>query len=132
MGDMSPYFSWAEVACKGPDCCNHSAAMDLRIIELLEWFRKRVGQPVYINSGFRCRKWNSTPVSEENPTAPGSDDNSQHPKGRAVDIRKVDGFTIDEMAEILMGSSVVRGLIRYENFVHVDVRDGEPYFRDYR
>lgn len=88
------------------------------LIEVLESIRKCLNAPVTINSGYRTPEWN---------TKVGGAKCSYHMKGMAADI-VVKGHTTKEVAKI--ASEIMKkhgGVIRYTNFVHVDVREG--YYR---
>lgn len=88
------------------------------LLEVLETIRNHFNTPVIINSGYRTPSWN---------TKVGGAPNSYHCKGMAADI-VVKGHTTKEVAEIanrILGDH--GGVIRYTNFVHVDVREG--YYR---
>ena len=119
MSRLSDHFSSHEFACKGTDCCGGSSPVDGRLIDALEEFRTKVGGPVRINSGFRCLIHNRNV---------GSNDSSQHPRGRAADIAQMNGFTIDEMLTIIESIDAFSngGIGKYDDFVHVDVREDGP------
>lgn len=88
------------------------------LIEVLEEIRKHFDKPVIINSGYRTPWWN---------VRVGGAENSYHCKGMAADIR-IKGVSTDEIAKY--ASEIMKnqgGVIRYTNFVHVDVR--EKYYR---
>ncbi len=88
------------------------------LIEVLEKIRKCLNAPVIINSGYRTPEWNAKV---------GGAKCSYHMKGMAADI-VVKGHTPKEVAKI--ASEIMKnhgGVIRYTNFVHVDVREG--YYR---
>jgi uncharacterized protein YcbK (DUF882 family) len=91
----------------------------MKLVEALEEFRRKAGKPVHINSGFRCLVHNRNV---------GSDDSSQHPRGYAADIRKMEDFTIDEMVTLAKTIEAFEegGIGRYETFIHVDVRLDGP------
>lgn len=109
------HFTGAEFRCKDGTkeflyCPN--------LIELLEKIRKRLNAPIIINSGYRTPEWNAKV---------GGAECSYHVKGMAADI-VVRGHTTKEVAKIaseILGNR--GGVIRYTNFVHVDVREG--YYR---
>jgi uncharacterized protein YcbK (DUF882 family) len=95
--------------------------IDEDALEKLQSFRNVVKQPVTLNSAYR------TP--ERNKEVDGSED-SYHMKGRAFDIARIPGLTIDEMA-ILARREGFNGIGLYENFLHVDNRD-YLWTRDFR
>ena len=90
--------------------------VDQKLIDKLEKLRKRVGQPLVINSGYR------TPERNE---AIGGADGSLHKAGKAADIAKVKGLTIDEMA-VLAQEMGFDGIGKYNGRIHVDVRENGP------
>ena len=88
------------------------------LIEVLEKIRSNFNKPVIINSGYRT-PWYNLKV--------GGAENSYHCKGMAADIR-IKGVSTDKIAKY--ASEIMKnhgGVIRYTNFVHVDVREG--YYR---
>lgn len=119
MGDLSEHFSRHEFTCSGENCCGGSSPIDGRLVEALEEFRHKTGKPVHINSGFRCLVHNRKV---------GSDDLSQHPRGYAADVRKMDDFTIEEMATLAktIGAFGNGGIGCYDTFIHLDVRQDGP------
>ena len=123
MGDLSEHFSRREFVCKGRVCCGGAGPVDGRLVTALEAFRAKVGVPVHITSGFRCHTYNRSI---------GSRDTSQHPKGYAADIARIEGMSIEKMVEIAETIEDFRrgGIGRYDTFLHVDVRHaGEARWR---
>ena len=116
MGDLSENLSRWEFECS---CGCKEDTVDFELIHVLQWLRTATGEAVAITSGNRCYQWNRVPSSEG---GPGSNDYSQHPRGRAADIQ-VENYTpemvYDELDE-KFGDSISLGL--YETFVHVDTR----------
>lgn len=89
--------------------------LDDRIPPALEAYKEHVGD-FQIDSAFRCPKHNE----EE-----GGVDDSQHPKGTAVDCKSKVGKTGIEMAK---GAESIQafaagGIGTYKTFAHVDVRN---------
>lgn len=84
----------------------------------LERVREEVGNPIRILSAYRSPEYNRKI---------GSNDRSQHPQGRAADI-KVANMTAFELHGIILRLyragklPHLGGLGSYDNFVHVDVR----------
>lgn len=115
---MSKYFKRKEFACK---CgCGYSEPHPY-LLETLDTIREYVGKPIIVNSGCRCPKHNSSPQV-------GGAKNSQHVKGRAADIRSRDisaGTLWQKIRELFSMGKLprLRGLGRYDSFVHVDVRE---------
>ena len=118
MGDLSENFSSWEFACKGKGCCGGSSPVAPRLIEALEKLRLRLGEPIAINSGFRCLTHNRRI---------GSKDTSEHPKATAGDIktRKHTPAEVAEVADTIPEFSN-GGIGIYKDFTHLDVRTGDP------
>ena len=72
------YFSRAEFACKGANCCNGSNLIDDKLIDVLDDLRERLGFPMPVTSGYRCPAHNQK-VSTTGPAGP-------HTTGLAADI----------------------------------------------
>jgi len=109
---ISEHFSLKEFECReGKEVKLHK-----ELIIKLEKLRSLIGQPLIINSGYRTLEYNKKI---------GGAERSQHVEGKAADIRKVDGLTIDEMANMaeMVGFD---GIGKYSNFIHVDVRKNGP------
>lgn len=104
---LSEHFWRSEMEC--PHC--HELVIEQELLDKLEALRSRIGRPIHVNSGYRCRVHN-----EEVKGSP----NSQHLYGRAADIW-VKGM---DSAELLVHAHAVgfRGLFIYDTFLHVDVR----------
>ena len=125
---LGKYFHSSEFACK---CGNHGfdnegrpildSIIDKRLVDVLDAIRERIGQPIYINSGYRCPAHN-----EEVGGVP----NSQHVVGTAADIT-YDGIDVDYLAEVAEECGA-DGIGKYYNqdFVHVDVRGYEARWSD--
>lgn len=118
---MSANFTREEFACKGMNCCGHSAPVSVLLVDALQELRNIVGVPLHINSGFRCITHNRRI---------GSRDTSQHPRGTAADVDVPDGFTVDQFAEL---AEEVRdfadgaiGLYYTKGFLHLDTRTDGP------
>jgi uncharacterized protein YcbK (DUF882 family) len=84
-----------------------------KLLEVLEAIRNHFDTPVIINSGYRTPSWNSKVNG-----AP----NSYHCKGMAADI-VVKGHSSKEVAKYADSIMEQGGIIRYNNFVHVDMRE---------
>lgn len=112
---ISEHFKANEFRCKDG---NDEILICKELLEILEEVRNHFNAPVIINSGYRTPEWN---------TKVGGAKCSYHMKGMAADI-VVKGHTPKEVAKI--ASEIMKnhgGVIRYTNFVHVDVR--EKYYR---
>lgn len=113
MAKVGKFFSENEFACK---CWRHNGldhVIDKRLVDLLDAIRERVGEPVYITSGYRCPEHNAEV---------GGVPNSFHTQGIACDIY-CDGVSVEELAQIAEECGA-QGVGRYysQGFVHVDVR----------
>jgi len=117
MGDLSEHFSTSELRCHGVSCCGGTASVSPVLLDSLEMFRELVGQPVSLSCGFRCLTHNKTL---------GSKDTSQHPLGKAADIRKIEEIGIDEMARLAEKIPSVGGIGKYTWGIHIDVRSSNP------
>lgn len=110
--NISEHFKANEFRCKdGSD----EILICKELLEVLEKVRNHFNAPVNVreHSGYR------TP--EHNRKVNGAK-NSYHCKGMAADFH-VKGHTPKEVAEYLDKIMETGGIIRYTNFVHVDVRD---------
>ena len=106
---ISEHFRANEFACKdGTD----NILIDSELIETLEKIRNHFNAAVIINSGFRTVKHNRKVNGAKA---------SYHCKGMAADI-VVKGHNPKEVAEYADSILDKGGVIRYNNFVHIDVR----------
>ncbi len=108
---MAKYFSRREFACNH---CGQEPGIDVRLQNVLDAIRERVGGPVYLTSAYRCPAHNA---------AVGGVPNSYHTQGIAADVLVPDGMTVDELAQIAEECGA-DGIGRYygQGFVHVDTR----------
>lgn len=107
---VSRHFRAKEFACK--DGCKFVLISKI-LLQLLEGLRERIGEEIYVNSGFRTPNHNKTV---------GGALLSYHQYGMAADIRaktKSPKELYDILDEMLGGWG---GLELHETFVHVDVR----------
>ncbi|MCH9664311.1 MAG: DUF882 domain-containing protein [Gammaproteobacteria bacterium] len=92
--------------------------MDYTLIAALENMREEYGKPMKINSAYRTRQHN---------TNVGGVSNSQHRKGRAVDVHidnQEDGDRLEELAH----KYLIGGVGRYNSFIHIDSRGTKAYW----
>ena len=126
MGDMTKNFSRSEFACKGgASCCGGAAPISDSLVAALQMLRDTVGQPLTVNSGFRCPKHNARV---------GGAKSSQHLLGKAADIAVPPGWTAQRLADVAEDTIEAfqrGGIIMYDTFVHFDVR-GWNYREDKR
>ena len=114
MGDLSKYFSRHEIACK---CGCGLDSMDAETMVVADVCRDFVGYPITPSSGCRCYKYNRIPFSKG---GPGSNDKSQHPRCRAIDIPVNDPKALYDYLCAKYPGKYGFGL--YETFVHIDTR----------
>lgn len=111
---MAQYFNNSEFQCKCGQCAGlPKQGIDKRLLEVLDKIRERIGQPIYVNSGYRCPDWNE---------AVGGVRNSFHVQGVACDIT-YDGIDVEYLAQIAEECGA-DGIGKYPSqfFVHVDTR----------
>jgi len=114
MGDISAHFDRSEFACP---CGCGGDTIDSATLEAAEAIRQHFDAPVTITSAYRCLEYNRTPEI-------GSNDRSQHPRGRALDI-KVDGVPPADVYAYA-DSLGLGGVGRYDTFTHIDTRSNGP------
>ena len=112
---------WSELQCKDgtpyPNKWRDNRALDLALA--FEAVRAMYGKPIKILSGYRTEKHNR---------AIGGARFSQHVQGRALDLRPPDGVTIAKFYADIKKNAWnfgIRGLGKYRNFVHIDVRPAD-------
>jgi len=125
MGDLSKDFDRSEFACKGDDCCGHSAPIDSLLVDSLQALRDLINDGkseeeeigLTINSGFRCITYNAT--------VPGSASDSTHCLGIAADVDTPDGITEDQLIAFAEQIPAFKsgGIGKYPGRVHLDVRN---------
>lgn len=122
MGDLTVNFSRWEFACKGDNCCGHSTPVDRYFVRCLQVVRGILGEPLHINSGFRCNTHNAS--------VPGASPASYHRLGIAADVRS-DDLSLSEIeeaaervAEFANGGIIVN---HEKGYVHLDVRPNGPF-----
>lgn len=107
---IKPHFKASEFQCKDK---TEELLVATSLLDILEKIRNHFNAPVIINSGYRTPSWNS----KVNGTP-----NSYHCKGMAADI-VVKGHSSEEVAKYADSIMEQGGVIKYTNFVHVDVRE---------
>ena len=113
-GYLSTHFRAAEFACNHCGKLHPSGDMPPKeLLDILENIRSHFGQPITINSGYRCLTHN---------TNVGGAGNSRHMHGDAADIMITDiaPSLVYKYADQLVGSR--GGVGKYPNFTHIDVR----------
>ncbi len=97
-------------------CC-HLVKIHSNLLKLLVKLRNKIGQPVFINSGYRCQKENDKVYGV--PT-------SYHLFGMAADIYVRNMKTSDLFNHcVAIG---FKGIGLYDTFCHVDVRTQKSYW----
>lgn len=109
-GNVSEHFKARELQCKDK---TEGLLVAIELLDTLEKIRNHFNAPVIINSGYRTPSWNS----KVNGTG-----NSYHCKGMAADI-VVKGHSSQEVAKYADSIMEKGGVIKYENFTHIDVRE---------
>lgn len=112
--DDIKYFSKKEFACKCGMCGGYPAEIDMGMVKIADLIRERIGKPIGVNSGLRCREHNSNV---------GGAYNSQHLYGTAADLGCPNGVTPEKMASIaqeIMGDTGGIGI--YSWGIHIDTR----------
>lgn len=110
MGDISKYFSRHEIACK---CGCGFNSMDVETLAVADDAREFVGHPITPSSGARCFEYNREV---------GSNDASQHPLARAIDLPVNDPLAL--YAYLCDKYPNKYGFGLYRTFVHIDTRSG--------
>ena len=116
-------FSKSEFDCKcGCDMPQHIFENVKKLASQLQVIRNVIGQPIDINSGYRCPEHNSKP-------SVGGSKTSQHIQGKASDIvvKDVNPDDVVHLVEQLIdaGEINIGAIGRYNNFTHVDIRDNK-------
>ena len=113
--DEIKYFKKQEFACKcGKYCDGYPAEIDMNMVKIADQIREKIGKPITINSGLRCKTHNSNV---------GGVSNSQHLLGNAADLGFPSGCTPAQMASIaedIMGDTGGIGI--YSWGIHIDTR----------
>ena len=113
--DDIKHFKKPEFACKcGKYCNGYPVEIDMNMVKIADEIRNRIGKPIQINSGIRCKTHNANV---------GGVSNSQHLYGNAADLGCPSGCTPEQMASIaeeIMGDT--GGIGTYPWGIHIDTR----------
>ena len=113
--DEIRYFKKSEFACKcGKYCDGYPAEIDMDMVKIADKIRAKIGKPITVNSGLRCKTHNANV---------GGVSNSQHLLGNAADLGCPSGCTPAQMASIaeeIMGDT--GGIGTYSWGIHIDTR----------
>ena len=116
--DGIKYFKKSEFACKcGKYCDGYPAEIDMDMVKIADEIRSRIGKPISINSGLRCKTHNANV---------GGVFNSQHLLGKAADLGCPIGCTPAQMASIaetIIGNTGGIGI--YTWGIHIDTRSAK-------
>ena len=119
---LTDNFNKSEFNCKCGCEMPNDVLDNIKLLAIqLQTIREYVGQPIKINSAYRCELHNSII---------GGVKTSQHILGKASDIT-INTFTPDEVVDVIenllinemLGSFYIGGLGRYNTFTHLDIRD---------
>ena len=110
------YFTRSEFKCKcgGRYCDGYPAEIDMNMVKIADKIREKIGKPITINSGLRCKTHNANV---------GGVSNSQHLYGTAADLGCPIGCTPSQVASIaeeIMGNTGGIGI--YSWGIHIDTR----------
>ena len=114
--DEIKYFKREEFRCKcgGKYCNGYTTEIDMETVKIADAIRERIGKPIAVNSGIRCKTHNANV---------GGVPNSQHLYGKAADLCCPSGYTPSQMASIaeeIMGNTGGIGI--YSWGIHIDTR----------
>lgn len=88
-----------------------------KVMYILDIVRVHIGKPIFINSGYRCKKLNEIV---------GGVQNSMHTKGLAADFRTREKEDIDTMFKFLKENQrefKIIELLNYKTFIHIGVSE---------
>lgn len=88
-----------------------------KVMYILDMVRVHMGKPIFINSGYRCKKLNEMV---------GGVQKSMHTKGLAADFRTKEKEDIDRMFEFLKEKQKefkIIELINYTTFIHIGISE---------
>ena len=110
------HFKREEFRCKcgGKYCNGYPTEIDMDTVKIADAIRERIGKPIAVNSGIRCKTHNANV---------GGVSNSQHLYGKAADLCCPSGYTPSQMASIaeeIMGNTGGIGI--YSWGIHIDTR----------
>lgn len=113
------YFTREEFKCKcgGKYCNGYPADIDMNMVKIADEIREKIGKPITVNSGLRCKNHNANV---------GGVSNSQHILGKAADLGCPSGYTPTQMASIaegIMGNTGGIGI--YTWGIHIDTRSAK-------
>ena len=111
------WFKEKEFVCR---CCGElpplaQANVRALVANVLDPVREKLGKPIVVNSGYRCKEHN---------LEVGGVTNSQHLVGEAADIVPVHGswLTVQDLANAIKENGKFDQLIAYPTFLHVSYK----------
>lgn len=129
MGNISRNFSYSEFelsATAKAHRIGNRIPWDIKphvkdlVTHILQPLRDKVGKPITISSGYRCKELNALV---------GGAETSQHAKGEASDI-KIAGMKPVEVAQLIYDMKLPYDqMILYSTFVHVSYKYNSTYQR---
>ena len=122
--DEIEFFRREEFRCKcgGLYCQGFPAEPDEQMVRYANEIRKRLGVPLHVNSGLRCKLWNQ---KNQGATA------SRHMTGGAADLDAPDGVTPEQMAQVaddVIGDTGGIGI--YSWGIHIDSRSTKARWKE--
>lgn len=88
-----------------------------KVMYILDMVRVHMGKPIFVNSGYRCKKLNEIV---------GGAPKSMHIKGLAADIRTKEKEDLNTMTKFLKENQKefkIIELIKYNTFIHIGVSE---------
>lgn len=120
---MSRFFSHAELACRGTNCCGGVVRLHSGFLEALDALRVEYGAPMALTSGCRCLAHNMNVGGH--PRSLHVSDKEQHPGMQgtlAVDVRVSSAAEAHRLGMLAMNRGWSVGVPR-GGFIHLDRRD---------
>lgn len=118
MGDLSKYLNKSEIACK---CGCGLSNLSPKTTAMFDLIREHVGKPLAINSGCRCKEYNTKVGGEDNSAhMPYSDGHTY-----ALDVAIPDSQTRWKFLEKAFNLGIKRIGV-YKTFIHFDMRQDLP------
>lgn len=92
------------------------------LVSMLQQLRDKVKKPIMINSGYRQEEYNKKI---------GGDAHSPHLKGWAADIRKISGYTDEDIATmwrmLCMDNCTIGAINLYQTYYHLEIMSDVNY-----
>ena len=93
------------------------------LVSMLQQLRDKVKKPIVVNSGYRQKAYNDS--------LPNADKKSPHLKGWAADIRKIPGYTDEDIATmwriLCMDNCTIGAINLYQTYYHLEVLSDVNY-----